>query len=311
MDFSYLETFVEVAKSGSFTKAARKLYLSKPAISFRIQKLEEELGIRLIIRNKKTFIITSAGKRLFRFAEQLSNDNKNLLSDLNRLKHGIFGELTIVTSSYLGQYFLPPILSEFRRHNPSIGINMMVTSSFLVEEKMIEEINIGAQVIGFCNVPPKNEFKSELQNFKLGEDEVILIVYPEHPFSDREITISDLMGESLILREEPTDEKNSRSYSLIKAGFKLDYFKPKLVIGSTIGLITAVESKLGIAFVPHQPAKHWLELGLVRQVKIKDFSIKREEFCIHQKDESIPPLCKDFLTLIRNHVSSGANAAGK
>jgi DNA-binding transcriptional LysR family regulator len=301
MDFSYLETYVDVIKLGSFTKAAKKLYLSKPAISFRVKKLEQELGISLIVRNKKNFYITSAGKRLFSYAEQLVKDNKNLFSDLNKLKHGIFGELTIVTSTYLGECFLPSILSEFRSHNPSVALNVIFSGAFKIEQTIIEKINDGAQTIGFCNVAPKNEFKNELQNFKLGEDEIILIAYPGHHLLDTEITISDLMGESIILREEPTDERHSRSHALIKAGFKLDYFKPRLVIGSTLGIITAVQSKMGIAFVPYMPARHWLELGLVKQIKIKDFSIKQDFFCIHQKSNVISPLCEDFLALIKSY----------
>ena len=74
MNIEYLKTYLEVIKLGSFSEVAKRMSISQPAVSFQIQKLERDLGVRLLDRSQKTITLTDAGKRLLRFAETVDRE---------------------------------------------------------------------------------------------------------------------------------------------------------------------------------------------------------------------------------------------
>ena len=85
MNLDYLKTYLEVIKLGSFSEVAKKLAISQPAVSFQIQKLEQDLGVRLLDRSQKAITVTEAGKRFLRFAEAVEEARDHLQHDLDQL----------------------------------------------------------------------------------------------------------------------------------------------------------------------------------------------------------------------------------
>jgi len=86
MNLDYLKTYIELINIGSFSEVAKKLSISQPAVSFQIQKLEQDLGARLVNRGQKKITLTDAGKQLLKFAETVTDETRNLLNDLDRLR---------------------------------------------------------------------------------------------------------------------------------------------------------------------------------------------------------------------------------
>jgi LysR family transcriptional regulator, transcriptional activator of the cysJI operon len=296
MHLRYLETYLEVVKAGSISKAAKKLYLSQPAVSFQIQKLEQDLGFRLINRDRNFFSVTREGKRFFRFAEYVFQEHKHLLYDLRQMHEGVTGNLSIFSNSTVGEFLLPPILSEFKEQNPSIDIKLTIASSFVTIDQVEKDIN----TVGFCAIQLERQ---NLEFIKITEDEVVLIVYPGHPLSNkREINAADLMGESLILRDEPAGMRHTFSTSLLRAGFDIDQYQPKLILGTTAGLISAVEAKSGVALISNIAIKNIEATGLVKVVKIRNIKMARDQFCVYQKDALSIPLVKNFIEFAKGHI---------
>lgn len=108
MNLDYLNTYVQVIELGSFSEVAKRLSISQPAVSFHIQKLERELGVRLIDRGQKSITMTDAGKRLLQFAKLAEEERKRLLEDLDRLRQDVTGELVIAASTIPGEILIPP-----------------------------------------------------------------------------------------------------------------------------------------------------------------------------------------------------------
>ncbi|MFH1446520.1 MAG: LysR family transcriptional regulator [Chloroflexota bacterium] len=302
MNIRYLETYIEVVKQKSLSEAARSLYLTQPAISFQIQKLEHDLGYRLLDRGKNNFSVTREGKRFFRFAEYVYQEHKNLLYDLRQMHEGIIGNLNIVSNSVVGEFLLPPILSEFKEHNPSIEIKLTIADSFTA----IDQAEKGFNTIGFGAVMIE---KATLEYVKVAEDEIVLIVYPGHPFSNqKEVMVSDLTGESLILRYEPIGMRPSFGTTLTKAGLDLDQYQPKLILGTTTGVISAVEAKSGVALMSYQTVRNSEAMGLVKVIRIKNFEIKRDLFCIYRKGADANPIVISFVEFIKTHMNKGQSS---
>src|SRR4030042_983894 len=119
MNIEHLKTFREIVRLGSFSEAAKELGISQPAVSFQIQKLEQELGIRLIDRSQRAIMPTKAGKRLLRFAEAVEGEREKLKQDLEHMREDISGDLLIAASTIPGEYLRPKLLAKFKQRHPS------------------------------------------------------------------------------------------------------------------------------------------------------------------------------------------------
>ena len=278
MDLNNLKNFIEITRVGCILKASRNLHLSQPAVSFQLQKLEKESGYHLIDRDKNHFAITVAGKRFLCFAELVCKEYKKLLYDLGQMEKGTSGNLNVLSSPILAEFLLPSILNDFASTNPGISINMKVVDSL----KVIQEVKNKINIIGFCgNIVEQNGFES----IKIGQDEIVLAVYPGHRlYTHSQVVLSDLKEESLIFRYDPNDKGSYHITSLVNDDPILSQCKPKLILPTIDGIISAVESKLGIGLVTYLSAKKGEDSGLIKIVKIKGLNIKRDLICIYRSN---------------------------
>lgn len=289
----YLETYIEVVKLGCLSKAASKLYLSQPTVSQRISLIEDNFGFKLLERRKSNFILTPEGKRFFRFAEYVFQEHQRLIQDFHQMHMEVTGKLEISTGYLLGEFMLPPILNAYKEYNPSVEINLVIRGS---SEEIIKGVKAGDNDIGFCS----SSTDPELESIPLRKNEQVLIVYPGHPFANqKEIAASDLIGESLILRAK-SDRMVNLKNALLRVGFDLDQYPPKLILGTTIGMISAVASKAGIAIVPYMAIKNSEAMGLIKVVKIKNLKIRRDFACIYRKDWIMDSTSRNFIQFIKN-----------
>lgn len=293
MNLDYLRTYLEVIKTGSFSEVARKLSISQPTVSFQIQKLERDLGVRLIDRSKKTIIMTEAGKRLLRFAEFVEEERARLLDDVEQLREEVVGDLVITASTVPGEFLIPAILSEFKVQHPAVGIRVAVSDSLTV----INDVQNGAYEVGFCGAMPEGR---DLESFKIAEDEIVLIVFPEHPFANRpEVSPMEVVGEPLIFREETSGTQRSVESQLLEAGFNLGQGAPKLILGTTQAVVSAVEAKAGIAFVSSLAIKKSCALGLVKVVELEGLRLRRDFFCIYREERIVSRLLGEFVAFVQ------------
>lgn len=303
MNLDYLRTYLELIKLGSFSAVAKKLSISQPAVSFQIQKLEQDLGARLINRGQKRISLTDAGKRLLNFAKTIEAERGHLLHDLDRLREEVTGELVIAASTIPGEFLLPSILGEFMTLHPTVGAQVTIRDSLAI----IAGVREGAYEVGFCGVvPPKGQ---GLESFKLAEDEIVLIVFPEHPFAQRKkVAFIELAEEPLIFREATSGTQKSLEALLSKAGLSSSRLAPHLVLGNTQAIVSAVEARAGIAFVSNLAIKKSLELGLVRQLAVDDLRLRRDFYCIYYKDRVTSRLLEEFLAFIQMKTSATEKA---
>jgi len=293
MNLEYLRTYIEVIKAGSFSEVAKKLSISQPAVSFQIQKLEQELGVRLIDRRQKKVVMTEAGKRMLIFAELFDKEYQTLTRDFEHLREGVTGNLSIAASTIPGDFILPPILGEFKKLHPAVDIKVEVTDS----TRVIEAVKSGEYDIGICGVFPEDE---DLEAAKVAEDEILLIVFPEHPFArHNNVSFTEISSEPLIFREPTSGTQRSVKMLLSNAGFDLSRCKPTLILGTTEAVVTAVEAKSGIAFVSNLAIKKSVSLGLVKEVRIEEVTLKRDFFCVYRKQGVISRLLEEFISFIR------------
>lgn len=293
MNLDYLKTYLEVIRLGSFSEVAKKMSISQPAVSFQIQKLERDLGVRLIDRGQKSITLTDAGKRLLRFAEAVEKERARLTSDLDQLREDIMGIIVVAASTIPGEILLPPILGEFKALHPAVGARVDISDSLTV----ISGVQSGAYDLGVCGSAPEGK---ELDYFKMAEDEIVLIVFPEHPFARRRrISLMELEGEPLIFREETSGTQRSLKLHLSKAGVDIDKLYANLVLSTSQAVVSAVEAGVGIAFVSNLAIKKSLALGLVKEAAVKGLELRRDFYCVYRKERVVSRLLSEFIAFVQ------------
>ncbi|OCT14727.1 LysR family transcriptional regulator [Paenibacillus pectinilyticus] len=239
MELTYLKTFREVAKWGSYTRAAETLGYAQSSITTQIQRLEESYGATLLERYGRRMKLTMAGEALLQYANEihrLHEESKEVVAKQSK------GTLTIGTIETLAAFYLPQHLQAFQRDYPDVNVVIQPGN----EPYIIESVKEGDLDVGIILDPP---FKDpELHSSILREETLVIITSPEHKFSGRsEIHVEDLERESLILTEDGCTYR-AMLLKVLKANqvnFKLSY-----EFGNLEAIKQCVSYGLGIALVP-------------------------------------------------------------
>lgn len=278
---------------------AKKLSISQPAVSFQIQKLEHDLGARLLNRNQKKISLTEAGKRLLSFAQSVSGEEERLLQDMEQMREEVGGELLVAASTAPGELILPAMVGEFIGLHPAVRAQILVMDSMAV----ITGVHEGSYRIGICGTLPPAEYG--LEYGKVSSDEIVLIAAPEHRLAAKEkVSFADIEGEPFIQREATSGTQRSVESMLAKAGFNAGRLTPHLVVGSSHAIISAVEAGAGIAFVSNLAASKAGALGTVRQLAITGLKLKRDFYCIYRAEHLSSRLLQEFVGFIKERVSA-------
>ena len=206
------------------------------------------------------------------------------------------GSSLVAASTIPGEYILPVILADFKTQHPAVGVQVDVLDSFQV----IDGVAGGKYEVGFCGATPE---RRELESFRIGTDDIVLIVFPEHPFARREqVPLGEVVEEPLIYRERTSGTQKSVEEKLHELGYNLEHFAPRLVLGTTQAVVTAVEAKAGIAFMSSLAIRKSVDLGLVKVVRVEGMPLKRDFFCIYRRERVVSRLLEEFIAFVRSGV---------
>lgn len=241
MELTYLKTFREVAKWGSYTRAAEVLGYAQSSITTQIQKLEESYGAVLVERFGRSMKLTLAGEALLQYANEIYRLHEESKEVVSRQSRGIISIGTIET---LAAFFLPPHLQTYRQQFPEINVMIQPGN----EPFIIDAVKEGSLDVGIILDPPFQD--PELHCRILREEELVIIASPAHKFARvNEVQIGDLEKESLILTEEGctyratllrTLKSNQISYSLSYEFGNLEAIKQCVMYGLGIALLPRI-----------------------------------------------------------------------
>ncbi|MDF2923148.1 MAG: LysR family transcriptional regulator [Paenibacillaceae bacterium] len=196
MDFRKLQHFMEVAATGSFTKASERLRLAQPAISKSIQKLEEDLGVTLFDRSEKAAALTTEGRVLLKHAQTILGKVEEARHELREMRDLQTGEVQIGLPSMFSSAYFPPIIKAFKKRYPSVHITVEEEGTVEIRS-LIEHKKVDLGIIGYD--PNEQELEVDL----LLTDELMLCLPMEHPLAARQsVTLQEVLREPLVLFKE-------------------------------------------------------------------------------------------------------------
>ena len=241
MELRQLQYFREVCYVKSFTKAANNLFVSQPVITNAIQKLEEELEVRLLNRDNKKVSLTVEGERMLEKVEKLLGIADEIYREMTDFNHSKFGSVRLGIPVQIGNYLFPRILSEFTTSYPQINLSALETVSGEVIELLDrEEIDVGIIVLLDRDMP-------NMQMQPLFKEEVFLCVSEKNPLRHRSgVSFADLKDENFIMRMPGSKQREIIVEECQKHGFT-----PKIVFSSSqVQTIKSLVARdIGISFL--------------------------------------------------------------
>lgn len=254
MNIRDLQYIVEVAKESHFAKAAKQLFVTQPALSLQIKKLEEELGVRIFERSNKAFLVTEIGKKIIKKAEEILSQVEEIKALAKNSIDPYSGELLVGAFPTFAPYFFPKLVKQVGKNFPKIKLLLLEEKSELLLQKLTEG------KLDFIVLAESFDDKN-LTFVKLMEEEFLLAVNPDHEFAKIKIVDpSKIDFSQMILLEEGHCIRDqvinfcSKIHLSNWQSFKatsLESIKQMVIAGSGITLIPqiAAEKTKGIAYV--------------------------------------------------------------
>jgi len=196
MNLKRLEYFCHLASLGNFTKAAQRVGIAQPALTVAIQKLEQEVGLKLINRADKNALLTAEGEVLYKLATQLLSQTKQIQLELEELKDLERGTIRFGVSAMMGSYYFPKILTEFKQKYPKIKIHLVDQGTAALEEMLLNSELELALIRGDLENP-------QLRYNELINEEVVAGMANSNPLaSEQTISLAQFCQQPLVLFHE-------------------------------------------------------------------------------------------------------------
>lgn len=265
-DFRQLRYFVAVCEELSFTRAARRLHLSQPPLSQQIQALEQDLGVRLLERTKRSVTLTEPGRIFLDHARQILAKADEARTQVTAAAAGHSGQLRLAyTVSVSFHPALPRILLRYGQVAPNVRIEL----SELYTEPQFEALLDGQIDVGFVRDEPRRTVDAKsLRMTVLDREPLLLALPPGHPLAGRSsLRLDEVAGESFVAQPRETAATlYDRLVQLAqKAGFQPQIRRHAQQVN---GMLAMVAAGLGLALVP--ATMRTVRLGGVSYVPVED-----------------------------------------
>ncbi len=176
MDFDQLETFLEVARLCSFSRAAEKRFRTQPAISSQIRALEEEVGAKLLDRSGGKVSLTAPGKLFLKYAEETIESRKAVLTAVAETERIPRGEIIVGANEGTCLHILPEVFAQFKRQYPDVAVNIKRSDY----AKILESVIDNSVDFGVVSLPVSD---NRLTVVLIHRDELVIIAPPRHPLA--------------------------------------------------------------------------------------------------------------------------------
>lgn len=295
MNLKQLEAFVQVAEGGSFSKAAKQLFLTQPTISAHISSLEKELNARLFVRNTKEVKLSDDGKELYRYARQMIDLQKKIEERFETGKSESKHLITIAASTIPAQYLLPEILMKFNERYPKEQVKLLETDSSQVVTKIIDHM----VDVGFTGTVLEKKHCKYIPFYK---DELVMITPNTEKYQVLHQNIEDISWiseECLIMREEGSGTRKEAGKQLRNAGINLDKLKIIASIENQETIKKSVKQGMGISIISRLAAEEEAKSGDLLTFPIPKSDQGRDINLVYNKNYQISKSAERFVKVVK------------
>ncbi len=291
MELYLLQTFLTVANEKSFSRAGEKLLRTQPAVSLAIQRLENELGEKLIDRSGKELLLTDAGRIVTEYARRFDNLRLDLENALAELRDNAAGRLIIGANESTTLYLLH-FVERYRHTYPKIKVQIRRSLSSKIPAQLID----GDLELGLISYDPDDD---RLVTTVIYRDHLAFVVSPEHRFAGRKsVSISELGMETFIAHNvvSPYREVVVKEFQRRKVPLNMEVEMPTVE-----SIRRLVQRNEGVAFLPRMCVEQELGQGLLREVDVEEMHVDRNIRLAYPAKRALSHAARAFLELVRSN----------
>jgi DNA-binding transcriptional LysR family regulator len=301
MDFDQLETFLEVARLNSFSRAAERRFRTQPAISSQIRSLEEEVGAKLLDRSGGKVSVTASGKLFQKFAEQTVASRKAMLAAIAETERVPRGEIVVGANEGTCLHILPEVFAEFKKQYPGVSVNIKRADY----AKILESVVDNSVDFGIVSLPVTD---ARLTVVLIHRDELAIIAPPQHPLAKKKsATIAEAAKFPLVV------PKIGHTRDALENLFYERKLKPQytMELDSSELLKRFVAADAGVGFIARSNVLEDIRANALAVIAISDATIRRDLALVFRKDKALSRAALAFIDIAVRIKGVDALAAGK
>jgi DNA-binding transcriptional LysR family regulator len=289
MELYPLKVFQAVATEKSFSRAAEKMLRTQPAISLAVQRLESDLGEKLMDRSSTPPILTDAGRIVLEYAKRFDNLQAEMHNSLAELRDNSAGRLTIGANESTSLYLLQHI-EQYRRMYPKVKVQVRRSLSSKIPSQLLD----GDLELGVISYNPDDE---RLVSKVIFIDHLAFVVSPKHRFAKaKTVSITELGMETFIAHNvlSPYREVVLREFQRHRVPLNMDVEMPTV---ETIRKL--VQRNEGVAFLPRMCVEQEISQKLLREIKVPELSVERKIHLVYPAKRALSHAAKAFLEVVK------------
>lgn len=305
MDLSHLRTFCAVIEAGSISKAAKELYVTQPAVSQKIQELEEHYMAQLLDRTNRGIQPTELGLYLYSEAQKIQALMANIKREIESRRNPT-EELCIGASTTVGNFALPCTMFVFREKFPGFQVAIEIGNATAVMEKLLSR----RVEIGLIEGPVSDSWKENLASEditcrEIAQARMILVASSSGVYGNlKSVKLEELTKMPLLVREKGSGIRSAIDNTLAQKGYRLDDFKKLYELNTTSAIISAVSSDMGVTVLPTMALRKDLRHKILKPIRVEGVRFKHDISLFYQ-DNSKKQSYNAFIELISDPQERG------
>ena len=296
--FRQLETFAEVARQQSFTRAAETLHLTQPAVSIQIRQIAETIGLPLFEQNGREIALTAAGEELLTTVRDLDdawNRFESAIDDLKGFKRGKL-RVGLVTTA---KHFLPRMLGDFYRRYPDIDIQLEIAN----RQGIVERLLGNQDDLYVMSYPPTN---LDIVSHPFLDNEYVVLAPAAHWAVGKALTLQELATEPFLLREEGSGSRHVIDQHMRDSGIQL---KVRLSLASNEAIRELVASGMGLTVLSRQALGDRPGHDGLAILDVAGFPLKRQWNVVHLRGKVLSLPARAFLADLLYSAAGGGRTS--
>jgi len=294
LTLNQLKYFIAVARCLSFTEAAKGLFMTQPALSRQIQAMEEELGTRLFVREKKTLKLTPGGSVLYNSLPEFLQQYENLLADVRSANRGYEGKLRVgILDIYDISELFPPVVDVFRSRYPQIQLSLERYSLGELPELVYEDRLDIICTYGFSLFD-----KPDLMTVDVQKYDSCIMLNRNHPLAGKpDLTLEDLKQEQFVqLGRGASDEGYQYIMNLLSRGG----ISPEIIqVDKNEDVLLWVEMGIAVAVTSSRTVERHNPRVIIRELNMPE--VKGHDITMAWRKSNYNPAIALFMELLEGH----------
>ena len=295
-----LKIFCDIVSKRSFSRAATDNGISQSGASQAVSHLEEHLGVKLLDRSKRPFVLTPEGDAYYHGCHKLLKEYYALEEEVRSLHEEVDGRVNVASIFSVGLSYMNEFVQLFKERNPFAAVHL----EYQHPSRVYELVKNDQADVGLVSYPRQTR---QFHVIPWREERMVVVCAPVHRFAEQgSVALADLSGESIVGFNDHLQIRRETDKVLSTRGIHVDV---AMEFDNIETLKRAIEVNAGIGVLPEPTIVREIELGTLVAVRMEDIELVRPVGIIHRHGSTLGPVARRFIEMLRSHEASSCTEA--